>query len=103
MIYEREEINEYDRNVVSLVFDDCISKIVVEYLPFNWSKLAAKFVSSHPIRFIVAGNRVSRGAGFDLEIPVVYISWGDARVTNWFKKALEKLDSSLNVKVEKCV
>ena len=26
---EREETNEYDRNVVSLTFDDCISKKVV--------------------------------------------------------------------------
>ena len=27
----------------------------------------------------------------------------DSTLTTWFKKALEKLDNSLNVKVEKCV
>ena len=35
---KQEETNEYDRNAVSIVFGDCISKKVVEYVPFNWSK-----------------------------------------------------------------
>ena len=40
---------------------------------------------------------------FGLEIPVDSICYGDSRVTIWLKKALEKLDNSLKVKVEKCV
>ena len=40
---------------------------------------------------------------FGLEIPVDSIFYGDSRVTTWLKKALEKLDNSLKVKVEKCV
>ena len=48
-------------------------------------------------------KRVNQGAGFGLQIPVECIFYGETRVTTWLLKALEKLDNSLNVKVEKCV
>ena len=45
LICERQETNEYDKNVVSITFHDCISKKnVFGHVPFNWGKLAAKFL-----------------------------------------------------------
>ena len=79
---------------------------VVRHATFNYySKLAAEFLqfSNHQVRVVVTGKRVNRGVGFVLEIPVDYIFCGDSRVITWFKEALEKLDQSLNVKVEICV
>lgn len=46
---------------------------------------------------------MNRGAEFGSEIPPDYTFYGGFIVTNWLKKALEKLDNSLNVKVEKRV
>ena len=73
-ICKREETNECDKNGVSIMFDDCISKNVVGHVPFNWSKLAAKFLQfpNHRIRVIVTGKQVNRSAGFGLKIPVDY-------------------------------
>ena len=93
LICEQEETNEYDRNAVSIMFDDCISKKVVGHVPFSWSKLAVKFLefSNHRICVVVIGKRVNRSAGFDLEITVDYTFYGDSRVTTWLKKALERI------------
>ena len=57
------------------MFDDCISKNVIQRVPFNWNKLAAKLLQflNYPICIDVAGKQANRGAGFDLEIPVNYI------------------------------
>ena len=51
------------------MFDDCISKNVIQRVPFNWNKLATKLLQflNYPICIDVAGKQ---GAGFDLEIPV---------------------------------
>ena len=43
------------------------------------------------------------GAGFGPGIPLDYVFYREYIVTTWFKTALEKLDNSLNVKVEKYV
>ena len=87
------------------MFDDFVSKNVVGYVPLNQSKLAVKFLQfphCH-IRVVVNGTWVNRAAEFGLEIPLDYSFYGDSRVTTWLKKALEKVDNSLNVKGEKVV
>ena len=58
---------------------------------------------NHRIHVVVTGKRVNQGAGFDLEIAADYIFQGDSRVTTWLKKASEKLNVSLNIKIEKRV
>ena len=47
LICEQEETNEYDRNVASIMFENCMSEMFVEHVPFS--------------------------AGFDLEMLVDYI------------------------------
>ena len=83
------------------MFDNCISKNVVGHVPFNWGKLVAKFLQfpNHQVRVVVTGMLVNRGAEFGLEIPLGYTSYGDSRVTTWFKK----VENSLNVKGQKVV
>ena len=44
LICEPEETNGYDWNAISIMFDDCISKKFAGHVPFDWSKLAAKFL-----------------------------------------------------------
>ena len=58
LICEGEETNEYDRNTVSIMFDDCILKKVVGHVLFNWRKLATKFLQfpNHHIHIIVTGS-----------------------------------------------
>ena len=69
LICEQEETNEYDRNAVSIIFDDSISKKVIGGIPFGWSKLTAKFLQfpNHRIRVVLTEKWVTRNAGFDLE------------------------------------
>ena len=83
-----------------MTVDDCFSKNVVEHVPFNWSKLATKFLQfpNHRICVAVTGKRVNRGAGFGPEIPVECIFYGHSRITTWLRKSLEKLDNSLKCK-----
>ena len=61
LIFEQVETNEYDRNAISIMFADCISKNVVGHVPFNWSKLGAKYLQfpNNRICLVVAGKRVN--------------------------------------------
>ena len=74
---EREEHNENDKSVVATIWDDCVSKMIVGYLPLNWSKVASKFLqlTNHQIRVEVTGKRVNRCVGLGLEIPANYFLW----------------------------
>ena len=57
-----------------IVFYDYLLKKVVGHVPLYWSKLVFKFLQfqNHNIRVAVTGERVNRGAGLGLEIPVDY-------------------------------
>ena len=46
---------------------------------------------------------MNRGAEFGSELPPDYTFYGGFIVTNWLKKALEKVHNSLNVKGETVV
>ena len=52
LICEQEKTNEYDRNAVPIMFDDCISKKVVQHVPFNWSKLAPKIPAVSKLSYL---------------------------------------------------
>ena len=44
-----------------------------------------KFLSlpNHSIRVLVKGKRISRGVGYEFEIPVEYIFWGNEKAIHW--------------------
>ena len=57
------------------MFNNWILKKLFGHVPFNWSKLAAKFLRfpNYRIRVVVTGKQMNQGARFGLEIPVDYI------------------------------
>ena len=75
LICEQEETNEYDRNVASIMFENCMSEMFVEHVPFNWSKFASKFLQfpNPRIRVVLTEKQVNCSAGFGLQMPVDYI------------------------------
>ena len=89
LICEQEETSKYYRNAVSVMFDDCFSKNVVGHVPFNWSKLAAKFLKFPNQRacVVMTRMRVNLGSGFGLEIPVECIFYVDSRIKAWLWKS----------------
>ena len=54
-----------------------VSKKIEENVPLNWSKVVSEFLqfANHHIRVEVIGNRVNRGVGLGLKIPVNYFLW----------------------------
>ena len=87
------------------MYDSFPQNKVVGDVPFYWSELANKVLKfpNHHISVVVTGNRVNRDIGLGIEIPVDYIFHGDNQIIGWFKKSIEKLDKSNDVKVEKCM
>ena len=87
------------------MYDSFPQNEVVGDVPFYWSELANKFLKfpNHHITVVGTGNRVNRGISLGIEIPVDYIFHGDNQVIGWFKKSIEKLDKSNDVKAEKCM
>ena len=66
---EREEHNENDKNVVAIIWGDCVLKKIVGHVLLNWSQVASKllqFTNRH-IGVEVTGKRVI--------IPVIYFLW----------------------------
>ena len=102
---EKEEHNENDKSAVAIIWDDCVSKMILGHVPLNWSKMASKFLqlANHHNRVEVTEKRVSRGVGFGTQNTCKQFFYGDARVITWVKNNLEKLDNEFHVKVKKCV
>ena len=73
---------------------------VVGHVPFLYSLLFKKFLSlpNHTIRVLVTGNRMNRGAGYDLEIPVEYVFNGNEKALQWAKKNLGNIDEPVKKK-----
>ena len=53
---ERKEFNENDKNAVTIIWDDCVSKKTVGHGRQNWSKLASTFM--HVFSFFLTNQRV---------------------------------------------
>ena len=64
LMYERKENNEYDNNVVEIVFEDFILKKVVGNVPFCLSELASKLLQFPNNIVIFTGKRVKRDVDF---------------------------------------
>ena len=82
------------QTVLIILREECISKSkkIVGHISFNWSKLASMFlkVPNSCIRGTVTRKRGNRSAGLELEIPMDYTFYGDARVALWLKKHSRK-------------
>ena len=72
---------------------------------FLYSLSFKKFLSlpNHTIRVLVTGNRMNRGAGYGLEIPVEYVFNGNEKALQWAKKNLDNIDERVNKKVGRCL
>ena len=83
-----KEDNEHDDFAVAIKFEDRI----VGHIPKNLSKIMNRFtkILSCLLRCKVTGNRVIRGAGYGLEIPVVYELIGPEKAVDWGEKTLRK-------------
>ena len=58
---------------------------------------------NHSIRVCVKGKRINRGAGYGLEIPAEYISYGNEKAIQWIKKTLDGVDCNVKEKVLRCL
>ena len=79
-----EEGNEHDDFAVAIKFEDHI----VGHVPKNLSKIMNRFtkIPSCSLRCKVTGKRVNRGAGYGLEISVVYELIGLEKAVDWGEK-----------------
>ena len=105
MIGEWEETNEHDRNAVSKMFDDLFQEkllgIMFRLIGVNRPPNPCSF---QIIVFVSLWLESKWTEVLDLAWKyLLTVFYGDSRVTNWLKKALEKSDNSPNVKAEKCV
>ena len=74
-------------------------------VPFLYSSTLQKFLSlpNHTVKVLVIRKRISRGAGYGLEISLEYVFNGTERALQWTKKSFENIDSNINKKVGECL
>ena len=94
-----EEDNEHDDFAVAIKFEDRI----VGHVTKNLSKIMNRYtkIPSCSLRCKVTSKRVNRGAGYGLEIPVVYELIGPEKAVDWGGKTLRKIGNVVNRKVKK--
>ena len=70
-----EEKNEEDEFAIGVYRNDFQKETLVGHMPRNISKFVYKFLklSNSKLSCKVKGKRLNRGAGYDLEIPVIYM------------------------------
>ena len=83
-----EEDNQHDDFAVAIKSEDRI----VGHVPKNLSKIMNRFtkIPSCSLRGKVTGKRMNKGAGYGLEIPVVYELIGPEKAVDWGEKRLRK-------------
>ena len=88
-----KEDNEHDDFTVAIKFEDRI----VGHVPKNLSKIMNRFtkIPSCSLRCKVTVKRVNRGAGYGLEIPVVYELTGPEKAVDWGEGGIRKIMSAL--------
>ena len=96
-----EEDNEDDDFAVAIKFEDRI----VGHVPKNLSKIMNRFtkITSCSLRWKVTGKRVNRGAGYGLEIPIVYELNRPEKAVDWGEKNIKKILHVVNRKVKNCI
>ena len=102
---KREPLNEKDGNAVAVVrplsknlteaeHPNTASKEdeIVGHIPLQMSQYVSKFLKrrTNNGKAIITGKRVNRGAGCGLEIPCMYIFYGDNDISiPWLKEKIE--------------
>ena len=98
-----EEDNEHDDFAVAIKFEDRI----VGHVPKNLSKIKNRFtkIPSCSLRCKVTGKRVNRGAGYGLEIPVVYELIGPEKAVDLWGRGgnIRKILDIVNREIKKCI
>ena len=51
----------------------------------------------------VVGQRLNRGGGYGLEIPVIYRFYGKEKTIMWLTKKLKAINDELQCKISKCL
>ena len=69
-------------------------------MPRNISKFVYKFLQlpNSKLSYKLKGKRLNRGAGYDLDIPVIYTFNGHEKVIEWIKSKIQediKLEQSM--------
>ena len=66
---------------------------VVGHVPLGLSKTFSNFLSlpASTLLRIVTGKRLNRGAGLELEIPVMYQARGHEKAIQWLEKTTTKI------------
>ena len=101
-----EPSNEVDENAIAIVRTDSLRKeSIVGHMPQNISKICMLFlkVPNTSITAEVVGERLNRGGGYGLEIPVMYRFHGPEKLINWLGKKIKSIRSDWHGKVVKCL
>ena len=86
---EPDDGNEFDKNAVSVKID----RKTGGHIPKNLSKTFKRFLTlpNYTIKCIVLGKRVNHGAGYGLEIPVIFKFLRPVKAIQWTENAVKKV------------
>ena len=89
LVCTRETDNPHDNYAVSIIRNS----YVVGHVPLGLSKSFSNFLPppASTMLCIVTGNRLNRGAGLGLEIPVMYQARGHKKAIQWLEKTMTKI------------
>ena len=95
-----EEKNEEDELAIGAYRNNFQKETLVGHTPRNISKFVYKFLKlpSSKLSCKVKGKRLSRGAGYGLEIPVIFTFDGHEKAIEWIKSKIQE-----EVKLEQSV
>ena len=89
LVCTRETDNPHDNYAVSIIRNS----YVVDHVPLGLSKTFSNFLflPASTMLCIITGNRLNRGAGLGLEIPVMYQGRGHEKALQWLEKTITKI------------
>ena len=95
-----EEKNEGDEFGIGVSRNDFQKETFVGHMPRSISKFVYKFLKlpNSKLSCKVKGKRLNRGAGYGLEIPVIYTFNGHEKAIVWIKSIIQediKLEQSM--------
>ena len=86
-----EEKNEEDEFAIGVYQNDFEKETLVGHMQNNISKFVYKFLKlpNSKLSCKVKGKRLNRGAGYGLEIPVIYTFNGHEKAIKWIKSKIQ--------------
>ena len=87
-----EEKKEEDELAIGVYRNVFQKETLVRHMPRNTSKFVYKFLefANSKLSCKVKGMRLNRGAGYDLEIPVIYTFNGHEKAIEWIKSKIQE-------------